>query len=151
MTEILHPFLTKFRQILRGNIDQYFFEKECFRSSFYSDYPLTIRHFETGLFIEGRHYILPTKTTLIDRDWDWNLDTLWHVIPTKDAYDVLMSSPLGDSPFFRFELYYIWEIAFSVEYRTLDLLPIPNLLFLVTFSLVPMNLFLTIGASKWLV
>ena len=50
MTEILHPSLTKFRQILRGNIDQYFFEKECFRSSFYSDYPLTIRHFETGLF-----------------------------------------------------------------------------------------------------
>ena len=50
MSEILHPFSTKFRQILRGNIDQYFFEKECFRSSFYSDYPLTIRHFETGLF-----------------------------------------------------------------------------------------------------
>ena len=39
MAEILHPFLSKFRQILRGNIDQYFFEKECFRSSFYSDYP----------------------------------------------------------------------------------------------------------------
>ena len=31
----------------------------------------------------------------------------------KDAYDVLMYSPLGDSPFFCFELYYIWEIAFS--------------------------------------
>ena len=24
-----------------------------------------------------------------------------------------MYSPLGDSPFFCFELYYIWEIAFS--------------------------------------
>ena len=36
MTEILHPFLTKFRQILRGILDQYFLEKECFRSSFYS-------------------------------------------------------------------------------------------------------------------
>ena len=35
----LHPFLTKFRRIIRGNIDQYFFEKECFPSSFYSDYP----------------------------------------------------------------------------------------------------------------
>ena len=35
------------------------------------------------------------------------------VIPTKDAYDVLMYSPLGDTPFFCFELYYIWEIAFS--------------------------------------
>ena len=46
MAEILHPFLTKFRQILRGNIDQYFFEKDCFRSSFTP----TIRHFETGLF-----------------------------------------------------------------------------------------------------
>ena len=46
MAEILHPFLTKFRQILQGNIDQYFFEKECFRSSFTP----TIRHFETGLF-----------------------------------------------------------------------------------------------------
>ena len=34
MAEILHPFLTKFRQILWGNIDQYFFEKECFRSSY---------------------------------------------------------------------------------------------------------------------
>ena len=52
-------------------------------------------------------------TTSIDRDWDWILDTLWHVIPTKDACDVLMYSPLGDSPFFCFELYYIWEIAFS--------------------------------------
>ena len=31
----------------------------------------------------------------------------------KDAYDVLMYSPLEDPPFFRFELYYIWEIAFS--------------------------------------
>ena len=46
MTEIRRPLLTKFRQILRGNIDQYFFEKECFRSSFYSDQPLTIRHYE---------------------------------------------------------------------------------------------------------
>ena len=36
-----------------------------------------------------------------------------HVIPKKDAYDVLMYSPLEDSPFFCFELYYIWEIAFS--------------------------------------
>ena len=50
MTEILHPFLTNFRQILRGNIDQYFVDKECYRSSFYSDNPLTIRHFETGLW-----------------------------------------------------------------------------------------------------
>ena len=33
-SEILRPLLTKFRQILRGNIDQYFFERECFRSSF---------------------------------------------------------------------------------------------------------------------
>ena len=63
-------------------------------------------------FVNGRHYILPTKTTSIERDWDWILDTLWHVIPTKDAYDVLYS-PLGDSPFFCFQLYYIWEIAFS--------------------------------------
>ena len=31
----------------------------------------------------------------------------------KDAYDVLMYSPLGDSPFFCFELNYIWEISFS--------------------------------------
>ena len=54
MTEILHPFLTKFRQILRRKIDQYFVEKECFRSSFYSDYPLTICHFETGLFKVAR-------------------------------------------------------------------------------------------------
>ena len=45
MAEILHPFLTKPRQILLGNIVLYFFEKECFRSSF----TLTIRHFETGL------------------------------------------------------------------------------------------------------
>ena len=36
-----------------------------------------------------------------------------HVIPKKDAYDVLMYSPLRDSSFFCFELYYIWEIAFS--------------------------------------
>ena len=50
MAEIRHPFLTKLRQILRGNTYQYFFEKECFRSSFYSDYPLIIRHFESGLF-----------------------------------------------------------------------------------------------------
>ena len=35
MTEILHPFLTKFRHILRGILDQYFLEKECFRSNFY--------------------------------------------------------------------------------------------------------------------
>ena len=42
MTETLHLFLTKFRQILRGIVDQYFLEKECFRSSVYSDYPLTI-------------------------------------------------------------------------------------------------------------
>ena len=35
------------------------------------------------------------------------------IIPKKDAYDVLMYSPLGDSPFFCFELYYFWEIAFS--------------------------------------
>ena len=40
MTEILHPFLTKFRQILRGIVDQYFREKDCFRLSFYSHYPL---------------------------------------------------------------------------------------------------------------
>ena len=33
MTEILHPFLTKFRQILRGILDQYFLEKERFRKS----------------------------------------------------------------------------------------------------------------------
>ena len=39
MAEILHPFLPKFGQILWGNIDLYFFEKECFHSSFYSDYP----------------------------------------------------------------------------------------------------------------
>ena len=39
MAEILYPLLIKFRQILQGNIDQYFFEKECFCSSFYSDYP----------------------------------------------------------------------------------------------------------------
>ena len=64
-------------------------------------------------FLCGRHYILPTKTTSIERDWDWILDILWHVIPTKEAYDVLMYSPLGDSLFFCFELYYIWEIAFS--------------------------------------
>ena len=31
----------------------------------------------------------------------------------KDAHDVLMYSPLGDSPFFCSELNYIWEIAFS--------------------------------------
>ena len=40
MTEILRPFLSKYRQILWGNIDQYLFEEECFRSSFYSDYIL---------------------------------------------------------------------------------------------------------------
>ena len=34
MTEILHPFLSKFRQILRGIIDQYFLEKESFRPKF---------------------------------------------------------------------------------------------------------------------
>ena len=34
MAEILHPFLTKPRQILLGNIVQYFFEKECFRFEF---------------------------------------------------------------------------------------------------------------------
>ena len=42
-----------------------------------------------------------------------NFGHLVHVIPKKDAYDVLMYSPLEDSPFFCFELYYIWEIAFS--------------------------------------
>ena len=31
MAEMLHPFLTNPRQILRGNIDQYFFAKECFQ------------------------------------------------------------------------------------------------------------------------
>ena len=56
-------------------------------------------------------YILPTKS--IERDWDWILNISWHVIPTKDAYDVLMYSPAGDSPFFCFELNYFWEIAFS--------------------------------------
>ena len=54
MTEILLPFLTKFRQILCGNIDEKFFEKECFRSSLQSDYSLTIRHFEIGLFFKKR-------------------------------------------------------------------------------------------------
>ena len=39
MTETLHPFLAKFRQILRGIIDQYFLEKESFGPSFYPDYP----------------------------------------------------------------------------------------------------------------
>ena len=61
----------------------------------------------------GRHYILPTKTTSIERDWDWILDTLWHVIPKKDAHDFFMYSSLGYSPFFCFELNYIWEISFS--------------------------------------
>ena len=42
MTGILYPFLTKFRKILCGNIDQCFFEKERFCSSFYSDYAFTI-------------------------------------------------------------------------------------------------------------
>ena len=38
------------------------------------------------------------------------------MIPRKDAYDVLMYSPLADSPFFvlsELYIYYIWEIAFS--------------------------------------
>ena len=61
MTEILHPFRTKFRQILCGNIDEYFVEKECFRSSFQSDYSLTIRHFEIGLFKKkaGKNLVVP--------------------------------------------------------------------------------------------
>ena len=35
----------------------------------------------------------------------------------KDAYDVLIYSPLEDPPFFRFELYYIWEIETLGEYK----------------------------------
>ena len=70
-----------------------------------------VRIHSSSIVCRGRHYILPTKTTSIERDWDWILDTLWHVIPTKDAYDVLVYSPLGDSSFFCFD--YIWEIAFS--------------------------------------
>ena len=46
MAEILHPFLARFREIIPGNIDQYFFEKNAFVRVF----TLTIRHFETGLF-----------------------------------------------------------------------------------------------------
>ena len=34
MAEILHPFLSNVKQILRGNINQYFFKKERFHLSF---------------------------------------------------------------------------------------------------------------------
>ena len=44
--QILHPFLSKFRQILLGNTDQCFFDKDAFVRVF----PLTIRQFETRLF-----------------------------------------------------------------------------------------------------
>ena len=32
---------------------------------------------------EGRHYILPTKTTSIERDWDWILNNL--KVVTEDS------------------------------------------------------------------
>ena len=54
--------------------------------SAWSQFSLPIKHvtnFVTSLCIYVRHYILPTKTTSIERDWNWILNNL--KVVTEDS------------------------------------------------------------------
>ena len=72
--------------------------------------PLTEKTWGRGWVILGRHYILPTKTTSIERDWDWILNNLkvvtedsrkmygWYARTTEHSNarsDVLTTEPPG--------------------------------------------------------
>ena len=54
MAEILHPFLPKFRQILRGILIYISLKKNAFIWGFTP----TIRHFETGLFKNFDYFVV---------------------------------------------------------------------------------------------
>ena len=73
MAEILHPFVTKPRKILRGT---FLINVSSKKNAFVRVFTLTIRHFETGLVKSGKNPVVPGlsgRKLGLREDWNYSL------------------------------------------------------------------------------